>query len=157
MYRRRRPMATVAAILCLIAVAACGTDTTAQFKKGYAAARVPLNQTLAAVTVTLNHLQGQSLTEIISRFGSLSARFGGQLPPLLALKPPASVAIPFTTLTASMRRVSSDLKGTYAGLRDSDHAAVTLALDSLVADAGDARDAGTAIARKLAARGPAQR
>ena len=150
MHRRRRPAATAATILCLIALAACGTDTTAQFKSGYAAARVPLNRTLRAVASTLGHPQGKTAGEITQRLGALSSAFARQLAPMLALRPPAGVAVAFGTLTTSMQRVARDLQGTYDALRRQNLPAAKLAVESMESDARDAADAGLAVGRELA-------
>jgi hypothetical protein len=145
-------MASAATILCLIALTACGRDTTAQFKSGYAAARVPVNRALTAVGKTVTRTPGKTAGEITSRLGALSSRFGSELAPMLALKPPASVATAFTTLTSSLERVDRDLQGTYLALRSGNLLAAELALESLKSDAGDAADAGTAVTQKLAHR-----
>jgi hypothetical protein len=142
-------VATAATILCLIALGGCGGNTSAAFKAGYAAARIPLNRTLADVSKAVTRTPGKTAAGITQRLGALSARFGKELAPLLSLKPPAAVATAFTTLTSSMRRVDSDLKGTYLALRAGNLAAAQLALESLKSDAGDAADAGTAVRRKL--------
>lgn len=152
MHRHRPPAALAATILCLIALAACGTDTTAQFKSGYAAARVPLNRTLEAVATTLGHPQGRTAGEITRRLGVLSSALRRQLQPLLALRPPAAVSIAFGTLRSSMRRVDRDLQGTYAALRGQNLPAAKLAVQSMESDARDAAMAGIAVGRRLAHR-----
>jgi hypothetical protein len=143
-------MASAATILCLIALAACGGNPTAQFKTGYAAARVPLNQTLTAVGKAVTRTPGKTAAGIIRRLGALSARFGSELGPLLALEPPAGVATAFRTLARSMQRVERDLQGTYLALRGQNLAAAQLALESVRSDAAAAADAGAVLAQKLA-------
>jgi hypothetical protein len=143
-------MASAATILCLIALAACGGNPTAQFRTGYAAARLPLNQTLTGVGSAVTRTPGKTAGAIILRLGVLSTRFGAELGPLLALKPPAAVATAFRTLTRSMQRVERDLRATYLALRGQDLAAAQLALESVKSDAAAAADAGGAVAQKLA-------
>ncbi|MEA2197420.1 MAG: hypothetical protein QOJ25_1471 [Solirubrobacteraceae bacterium] len=143
-------MASAATILCLIAVAACGNDATAQFKAGYAAARVPVNRTLLEVAKAVRRTPGRTAAQITRRLGVLSARFGTDLAPLLALRPPARVATAFTTLTRSMRRVEVDLRETYAALRVGNFPMAQLALESVRSDAAAAADAGAAVNQKLA-------
>ncbi|HWF25424.1 MAG TPA: hypothetical protein VG275_08255 [Solirubrobacteraceae bacterium] len=143
-------MATAATILCLIALASCGGNTTAQFKTGYAAARVPLNRTLTAIGTAVTRTPGKTAAGIIRRLGVLSVGFGNELGPLLALKPPAGVATAFRTLTRSMQRVKRDLQGTYLALRGQNLPAAQLALESVRSDAAAAADAGAAITEKLA-------
>jgi hypothetical protein len=143
-------MASAATILCLIALASCGGNTTAQFKTGYVAARVPLNRTLTSVGKAVTRTPGKTAAGIIRRLGVLSARFGDELGPLLALKPPASVATAFRTLTRSMQRVDRDLRETYLALGGQNFPAARLALESVRSDAAAAADAGAAVAQKLA-------
>lgn len=149
-------MVAVAAIICVIATAACGTDTTAAFKQGYASARGPLNQTLTEIMATITHPRGQTpaqiLTQTTVRIGALATRLDSQLGSLTSLRPPARVATQFATLTSSMRRVGKDLRGAYAGFHAGNQAVATLALESLQADAGDASSAGLAVAAALAQR-----
>jgi hypothetical protein len=136
-------------ILCLIVTAGCGSSTTAQFKTGYAAAVPPLNRTLMAVTETFAHDKGKSVSQIARSFGDLADRFGKELAPLEALKPPASVAPDFATLTSSLNRVERDLRGPSVAVKHRDVLGVALALESLPSDAGAAADASAAIAEKL--------
>ena len=136
-------------ILVLIAVTGCGASTTAQFKSGYAAARAPLNRTFAEVDKTFTDTKGKTITEIAQRLGALADRFGKELAPLEALKPPGIVATAFTTLTRSLNRVERDLRGTYAAVNAGNLPAAELGLEMIRSDAGAATDAATAVAQKL--------
>ena len=145
-------MTTAATILCLIALAGCGSSVTAQFKAGYAAARLPLNRTLAEVSKTFADARGKTVAEIAGSLGLLADRFGKELPPLEALKPPARAATAFATLTSSLKRAERDLRGAYAGVQGGNLAAAELAIERLGSDAGDAVDAAVAVGQKLTLR-----
>jgi hypothetical protein len=146
---RRHSIATCAVILCLIAITACGANATAQFKTGYAAARGPLNRTFVDVGKTLTHAKHGSATEVAHSLGTLADRFGTELAPLEALKPPPNVATAFRTLTTSLNRVERDLRGTSVALKVRNLVAADLGLKSLRSDSGAATDAAVAIAQKL--------
>jgi hypothetical protein len=138
-------------MLCLVALAAgCGSAATpAQFASGYAAARGPLNQTFGEVNRSLAAARGKSSTEIAAGVGALAVRFANQLAPLEALTPPARVAIAFTTLKASLRRVAADLRGIASAARRRDLAGAQLAVENLASDAHSASLAAAAVKQKL--------
>ena len=133
----------------LLLVTACG-NATAQFKTGYAAARVPLNRTFVDVGKTLVHAKRKSATELAHSLGALAERFGKELAPLEALSAPPSVATAFRTLTSSLNRVERDLQGTSVAFATSNLVAADLGLKSFTSDAGAATDAALAIQQKLA-------
>jgi hypothetical protein len=153
MQHRRRPMAMATAILCLLALTGCGgADETAQFKAGYASARGPLNKTFGDVARTLKGARGKSTTQIARSMGVLADRFAKKLAPLVALKPPARVTTAFTTLTSSLRRVESDLRGISGAARRRDLAGAQLAVENLATDSRAANEAATVVKQKLYAK-----
>jgi hypothetical protein len=151
--RHRRPtIATLIVFVCLIVTAGCGASTTAQFKSGYAAARAPLNRTFVEVAKTFKQYKGKTAAQLGRRFGTLAVRFGQDLAPLEALKPPPRVATAFATLTACLNRVETDLRGASKALKGNDVVAAAHSLEDLTSDASAATDAATAVTKKLADR-----
>jgi phage shock protein PspC (stress-responsive transcriptional regulator) len=143
-------MATAAATLCLVVLAACGgADATAQFKSGYAAARGPLNRTFNAVVKTLSAARGKSAAQIAGTVGALADRFGSEVDSIRALKPPASVATAFATLRASLDRVEGDLRRISLAAKGKDLAGAELALENLGSDSRSASEAGAVVKQKL--------
>ena len=149
--RYRRPwIATCIVLLGLVAITGCGSSTTAQFKSGYSAARIPLNRTFVAIKLAFTQAQGKTLPEIARSFAAVTDRFGQELPALEALKPPAGVATAFATLTTSLDRVEGDLRATTAAFEHKDVDAAARSLQNLQSDSLAATDAATAVTRKLA-------
>jgi hypothetical protein len=149
MHYRRHSIAACVMALCLIVIAGCGSNATAEFKTGYAAARAPLNRTFVEVARTFSNSKGKTISEITRSLGTLSDRFRKELAPFQALKPPASVATAYTTLTTSLNRVNRDLREIYVAVKGRNLAVATLALAKLRSDAGAASDAAAAITHKL--------
>jgi hypothetical protein len=110
---------------------------------------VPLNRTFVAVSKEFHHAKGKTVTEIGDGFGALAIRFGKELGPLEALKPPAAIKTAFATLTSSLRRVERDLRRASAELRAGHVDAGARWLERLTSDGGDATDAAAAITRRL--------
>jgi hypothetical protein len=150
MCHRRLSLATGTAVVCLVVLGGCGsTNLTAQFKAGYAADRGQLNLVFSAVNKTLTAVPRKSTAEIAGTVSVLAARFGKNLAPLEALKPPARVVTEFATLTSSLQRIESDLRGISVAAKRRSYKGAVLADEQLNSDARAARDAATAIKRKL--------
>jgi hypothetical protein len=148
--RHRRPtIATLVVLVCLVGIAACGSSTAAQFKAGYASARGPLNRTFAEVAKTFRRVRGKTVAEAATSFGTLAARFGEELGPLETLDPPPKLATAFRTLTSSLNRVESDLRGASTALAAKDVVAAAHSLQNLQSDASAATDAATVVTEKL--------
>jgi hypothetical protein len=137
-------------LLGLIAITGCGSSTTAQFKSGYTAARGPLNRTFVEIKRAFTDAKGKTLPEIARSFAAVTGQFGQELPALEALKPPASVATAFATLTTSLDRVESDLRATTAAFKSKEVDAAARSLQNLQSDSLAATDAATAVTQKLA-------
>jgi hypothetical protein len=137
-------------ILCLAALAGCGgPGGTAQFTTGYTAARGSLNAVLLDANATLTSTPRKSADQIATRMDALADRFGHDLASLAALKPPATVATAFVTLTTSLKRVESDLRAVSVAAKRRNLAGTVLAAENLDSDARAAADAATAIKQKL--------
>ena len=150
MCHRRYSLATWTVTVCMVVLAGCGsTDPTAQFKAGYDAARGQLNTAFSDVNKTLANTSRQSATQIAGTVGVLATRFHKALTPLEALKPPASVATAFATLTSSLTRVETDLRGISLAAKGRSFHGAVVAVEKLDSDARAASDAAAAIKRKL--------
>ena len=140
-------MATVAAVLAL---AACGSaGTTSEFASGYSAARAPLNKTFADVTRVIAGARTTSSAELSRNIGVLATRFSQELAPLEALTPPPAVATAFTTLTTSLKRITTDLRGISGSAKRRDLTGAQVALESLASDERAAFLAAAAIKGKI--------
>lgn len=149
MHRRRNAFATLT--VCLMVVAGCGSSSnpTTQFKNGYAAARGPLNTTFSEVSSALRGTARGGAAVTAGTVEVLAARFGTDLAPLKALKPPGQVATAFATLTASLGRVESDLREISAAAKRRSFGGAVVAVEKLESDARAATDAASAMKRKL--------
>jgi hypothetical protein len=142
-------IAACIAVLGLIAIAGCGSSTTAQFITGYSAAQSPLNRTFVGVKKAFTEAKGRTIPEIARSFSTLADRFGQELPALEALKPPTRLATAFTTLTTSLNRVERDLREASLAFERKDVVEAAHSLQNLQSDSVAATDAATAIARNL--------
>jgi hypothetical protein len=140
--------------LATITLASCGgssssSDQTAKFKAAYKTVTGQLRTTSQAVGAEIQKASSQTDAQIYSAFRGFASSWQMELSQLETLKPPASVAATFNSLTAAASRAVADLNAIAAAAATHSKTAAEQAAASLVSDVQSAKTANTAIRSKL--------
>jgi hypothetical protein len=149
---RARKLAA-ATVLCALA-AGCGgsSGTTAAFKASYVKASEPIERIGNDVAGAVEGASRRSFAQVANEFAGLADRLDTELIELESLKPPASIARAFATVTAAANRFEDDLRAISYGASKNDAAAAGTATKALLADAATLNSAAATIRQKLGIR-----
>src|ERR1700722_12883989 len=122
----------------LVALSGCGgsssSDQTSKFKTGISPVVNQFKDISQGIGTAIEHAPSQTDAQLATTFHGFAGRWQTQLKQLEALKPPASVAAAFTTLTGAAGRTEADLTAIAAAAQTHAAAAAKQASSALVTD-----------------------
>jgi hypothetical protein len=132
---------------------ACGasssSDQTATFKSGFTPVVHQMQSISHAIGRAVEGAGSQTDAQIATTFSNLANRWQAQVTALQPLKPPSSVATPFSTLKGAATRAEADLTAIVAAANTHSAPAARRASASMVIDIAAAKSAATTITDKL--------
>jgi hypothetical protein len=148
-----RLKASLPLAIVLVMLLGCGgsssSDQAAKFKTSFSPAVNQFRDISRGIGTAIQQAPSQTDAQIAATFHNLAARWQARLSQLQTLKPPASLAAPFNTLTGAASRVEADLTAIVAAAETHSGAAAKQASASLVTDILTAKSASTTITTKL--------
>jgi hypothetical protein len=149
----RKLKSSVLLATTLVLLSGCGgsssSDQATKFKTGFSPVINQFRDISHGIGTAIQQAPSQTDAQIAATFRSLAAHWQARLSQLQTLKPPASVAATFNTLTGAASRAEADLTAIVAAAATHSGAAAKQASASLVTDILTAKAASTTITTKL--------